>query len=174
MALINKVLPGYVATIWMQEGASPTPLTDAQLATWTGQVADIIGTEAGGTGGGGLLIPVEAVPAFGSDDAVAAYSVAGARTGAKITTQNQVTSLNVTSAWNPADPAQLLIREDGYNGTTIRTYVIAVYDGTDTVAYAFNARIGGLKWDMSPAAEGKYQFAIHPVGGNSYGWSNNT
>lgn len=173
MALINKVLPGYVATIWMQDGASPTPLTDAQLSTWTGQVAGIIGTEAGGTGGDGILIPVEAVPAFGSDDAVAAYSVAGARTGAKITTQNQVTSLNVTSAWNPADPAQLLIREDGYNGTTIRTFVIAVYDGTDTVAYAFNARIGGLKWDMSPSAEGKYQFSIHPVGGNSYGWSNN-
>jgi hypothetical protein len=173
MALIDKVLPGYTATLWMQDGASPTPLTDAQLSTWTAQVAGIIGTEAGGTGGDGILIPVEAVPAFGSDDAVAAYSVAGARTGAKITTQNQVTSLNVTSAWNPADPAQLLIRDDGYNGTTIRTFVIAVYDGTDTVAYAFNARIGGLKWDMSPAAEGKYQFAIHPVGGNSYGWSNN-
>lgn len=174
MALINKVLPGYVATLWMQEGASPTALTDTQLATWTGQVADIIGTVAGGTGGGGIQIPVEAVPAFGSDDAFAAYNVAGARTGAKITTQNQVTSLNITAPWNPADPAQLLIRDDGYNGTIIRTYVVAVYDGTNTVAYAFNGRVGGLKWDMSPTAEGKFEFVIHPVGGNSYGWSNNT
>ena len=174
MALINKVLPGYVATIWCQDDASPVPLTDAQLSTWTAQVADIVGTAAGGTGTQGIQIPVEAVPAFGSDDAFAAYSVAGARTGAKITTQNQVTSLTITAAWNPADTAQLLMRSDGYSGTIIRTYVIAVYDGTNTVAYAFNGRVGGLKWDMSPSAEGKFEFTIHPVGGNSYGWSNNT
>jgi hypothetical protein len=173
MALIDKVLPGYVATIWCQDDATPTPLTDAQLSTWTGQVATIIGTSAGGTGTNGIQIPVEAVPAFGSDDAFAAYSVAGARTGAKITTQNQVTSLTITCPWNPADPAQLLMRDDGYNGTIIRTYVIAVYDGSDTVAYAFNGRIGGLKWDMAPSAEGKFEFTIHPTGGNAYGWSNN-
>ena len=174
MALINKVLPGYVATLWMQDDVTPTPLTDAQLGTWTGQVEDIIGTTAGGTGTAGMQVPVESIPAFGADDASATYAVAGARTGAKITTQNQVTSLTITSAWNPADPAMLQIRTDGYNGTTIRTYVIAVYDGTDTVAYAFNGRVGGLKWDMSPSAEGKFEFTIHPVGGNSYGWSNNT
>lgn len=172
MALINKVLPGYVATLWMQTGATPTPLTDAQLDTWTGYIEDIVGTTAGGTGTDGIQVPVEAIPAFGADDAFAAYSVAGARTGAKITTQNQVTSLTVTAAWNPADTAQLLIRDDGYNGTIIRTYVIAVYDGTNTVAYSFNARIGGLQWDLSPSAEGKFIFTIHPVGGNSYGWSN--
>lgn len=174
MALINKVLPGYVATLWMQDDATPTPLTDSQLATWTGQVADIIGTTAGGTGTAGMQVPVESIPAFGADDASATYAVAGARTGAKITTQNQVTSLTITSAWNPADPAMLQIRADGYNGTTIRTYVIAVYDGSDTVAYAFNARVGGLQWDMSPSAEGKFTFVIHPVGGNSYGWSNDS
>jgi hypothetical protein len=175
MALINKVLPGYVATLWMQDDANPTALTDTQLSSWT-SVGGIIGSTAGGTGTGStcLQVPVEAVPAFGADDAFAAYSIAGARTGAKITTQNQVTSLTITSAWNPADPAQLLIRNDGYNGTIIRTYAIAVYDGTDTVAYAFNGRVGGLKWDMSPSAEGKFEFTIHPVGGNSYGWSNNT
>jgi hypothetical protein len=172
MALINKVLPGYVATLWMQTGATPTPLTDTQLGTWTGYIEDIVGTTAGGLGTDGILVPVEAVPAFGADDAFAAYSVAGARTGAKITTQNQVTSLTITAAWNPADTAQLLIRDDGYNGTIIRTYVIAVYDGTNTVAYSFNGRVGGLKWDMSPSAEGKFEFTIHPVGGNSYGWSN--
>ena len=46
MALINKVLPGYVATMWMQDEANPTPLTDAQLSTWTAQVANLIGTSA--------------------------------------------------------------------------------------------------------------------------------
>jgi hypothetical protein len=172
MALINKVLPGYVATLWMQDDAVPTPLTDAQLSTWAAQVETIVGTSAGGTGTAGINVPVEAIPSFGADDASAAFSVAGARTGAKITTQNQVTSLTITSAWNPADTAQLLIRDDGYSGTIIRTFVIAVYDGTDTVAYAFNARVGGLQWDMSPSAEGKFIFTIHPVGGNSYGWSN--
>lgn len=171
MALIDKVLPGYVATIWCQDDATPTPFTDANLSVWA-QVETIIGTAAGGTGTAGIQIPVEAVPAFGSDDAFAAYSVAGQRTGAKITTQNQVTSLTITCPWNPADPAQLLMRDDGYNGTIIRTYVIAVYDGTDTVAYSFNGRIGGLKWDMSPSAEGKFEFTIHPVGGSSYGWAN--
>ena len=172
MALINKVLPGYVATLWCQDDATPTPLTDAQLSTWA-SIEAIIGTSAGGTGTAGIQVPVEAIPAFGADDAVAAFSVAGARTGAKITTQNQVTSLSITSAWNPADTAQLLIRDDGYNGTIVRTYVIAVYDGTDTVAYAFNGMVGGMSWDMSPSAEGKFNFTIHPIGGNSYGWSNN-
>ena len=172
MALIDKVLPGYVATLWMQDDATPTPLTDAELSTWTAQVADIVGTTAGGTGTAGMQIPVEAIPAFGADDASAAYGVAGARTGAKITTQNQPTSMTITSAWNPADSAMLQIRSDGYSGSIIRTYVVAVYDGSDTVAYAFNARVGGLQWDMSPSAEGKFMFTLHPVGGNSYGWSN--
>lgn len=174
MALIDKVLPGYVATLWMQDDATPTPLTDTQLGTWAAQVEAIVGTTAGGSGTTGMQVPVEAIPAFGSDDASATYGVAGARTGAKITTQNQVTSMTITSAWNPADAAMLQIREDGYSGYVIRTYVVAVYDGTDTVAYAFNARVGGLQWDMSPAAEGKFMFTLHPVGGNSYGWSNNT
>ncbi len=172
MALINKILPGYVATLWAQDDATPTPLTATQLSTWASQVETIIGTSAGGTGTNGFQVPVEAIPAFGADDASATYSIAGARTGAKITTQNQVTSLNITAAWNPADPALLQIRDDGYNGTTIRTYVIAVYDGSNTVAYAFNARVGGLQWDMSPSAEGKFTFVLHPVGGNEYGWSN--
>jgi hypothetical protein len=172
MALINKVLPGYVATLWTQDDVTPTPFSVANLSTWATAVETICGTSAGGTGTAGIQVPVEAVPSFGADDAFAAYSIAGQRTGAKITTQNQVTSLTVTAPWNPADPAQLLIRDDGYNGTTIRTYVIAVYDGTDTVAYAFNARIGGMQWDMSPDAEGKFIFTIHPVGSNEYGWSN--
>jgi hypothetical protein len=171
MALIDQVLPGYVATLWCQEADTPTPLTATQLSLWS-SIEPIIGTSAGGLGTTGIQVPVEAVPSFGADDAFAAYSIAGQRTGAKITTQNQVTSLTVTAPWNPADLAQLLIREDGYSGTIIRTYVIAVYNGTDTVAYAFNARIGGMQWDMAPDAEGKFIFTIHPVGSNEYGWSN--
>lgn len=171
MALIDQVLPGYVATLWCQDDATPTPLTPTQLGTWA-STETIIGTSAGGLGTAGIQVPVEAVPSFGADDAFAAYSIAGQRTGAKITTQNQVTSLTVTAPWNPADPAQLLIRDDGYSGTIIRTYVIAVYNGTETVAYSFNARIGGMQWDMAPDAEGKFIFTIHPVGSNEYGWSN--
>lgn len=173
MALINKVLPGHVATLWMQSDAVPTPLTDAQLATWTGQVATIVGTAAGGTGAEGAAVPVESVPAFGTDDAAATYSVAGARTGGRITTQNQSLPLQITAAWNPADTALLQIRADGYNGLTVRTYVAAVYDGTNTVAYAFNAMVGGLQWDLSPEAEGKFVFTLHPVGGTAYGWTTN-
>jgi len=172
MSLINKILPGYVGTPWCQSGASPTALSDANLSVWTSEVQDIVGTTAGGLGTGGIQVPVEAIPPFGADDAFAAYSVAGARTGSKITTQNQVTSMTITAAWNPADSALLLIRDDGYNGTIIRTYVVAAYDGTNTVAYAFNARVGGLQWDLSPNAEAKFIFTLHPTGGNAYGWSN--
>jgi len=173
MALINKVLAGYTATLWMQEDATPTPLTVTELSTWA-DVEPIIGTTAGGLGTVGLQVPVENIPAFGADDAMASYSIAGQRTGAKITTQNQVTSMTVVCPWNPADPAQLLIRDDGYNGSIIRTFVVAVYDGVDTVAYAFNAMVGGMQWDMATNAEGKFTFTIHPIGSNYYGWSNNT
>jgi hypothetical protein len=173
MALIDKVLAGYTATLWMQDDATPTPLTVTQLSNWT-NTGPIIGDSAGGGGTAGMQVPVEAIPAFGADDAMAAYSIAGQRTGAKITTQNQVTSMSVVCPWNPADPAQLLVRDDGYNGSIIRTYVVAVYDGVNTVAYAFNAMVGGMQWDMSPSAEGKFTFTIHPIGSSYYGWSTNT
>ena len=173
MALINKVLPGYVAMLYMQTGATPTPLTDAFLSTWTAQVAGIVGTNSGGTGVNGVQVPVESVPSFGADDAFASYTIAGQRTGAKITTQNQPTSMTVMAPFNSADTAQLLVRADGYSGQIIRTYVVAMYDGTNTVAYAFNARIGGMKWNTPPNAEQQFEFVIHPVGGSSYGWSNN-
>ena len=44
MSLPNKVLPGFAASLWCQTGATPTALTTANLATWTGQVGDIVGT----------------------------------------------------------------------------------------------------------------------------------
>jgi hypothetical protein len=171
MALIDKVVAGYIATLWMQDDATPTPLTETQLSNWT-NTGPIIGASAGGSGTTGIQVPVEAVPSFGADDAMAAFSIAGQRTGAKITTQNQPTSMSVVCPWNPADDAQLLIRDDGYNGSIIRTFVVAIYDGVNTVAYAFNAMVGGMQWDMSPSAEGKFTFTIHPIGSDFYGWSN--
>jgi hypothetical protein len=173
MALPNKVLPGFSAALWMQTNATPTPLTVTELATWTGQVQDIVGTAAGGLGTSGELVPVEAIPAFGQDDASANFGVAGSRQSDIIPTQSKPTSMTITAAWNPSDPALLLIRGDAYNGTIDRTYVVSAYDGTNVVAYAFNGRVGEFKIETAPNAEAKCMFTIHPRG-NQYGWSNNT
>ena len=171
MALPNKVLPGFSAAMWMQTTATPTPLTTANLAVWTAQVATIVGTSAGGTGASGAQLNVEAVPAFGQDDAVANFMVAGSRQSDKIPTQSAPTSMTITAAWNPSDAGLLLIRGDAYNGTIDRTYVVSAYDGTNTVAYAFNGRVGQFQIDAQPGAEAKCVFTIHPRG-NQYGWSN--
>ena len=171
MALPSKVLPGFSAALWMQSAATPTPLTTANLAVWTAQVATIVGTSAGGTGASGIALPVEAVPAFGQDDAVANYSVAGSRQSDKIPTQSATTSLTITAAWNPSDTALLQIRSDAYNGTVDRTFVVSAYDGTNTVAYAFNGRVSQFQIDAQPGAEAKCVFTVHPRG-NQYGWSN--
>jgi hypothetical protein len=171
MALPNKVLPGFSAAMWMQTTATPTPLTTANLAVWTAQVATIVGTSAGGTGASGTQLNVEAVPAFGQDDAVANFMVAGSRQSDKIPTQSAPTSMTITAAWNPSDAGLLLIRGDAYNGTIDRTFVVSAYDGTNTVAYAFNGRVGQFQIDAQPGAEAKCVFTIHPRG-NQYGWSN--
>lgn len=171
MALPNKVLPGFSAALWMQSAATPTPLSTANLSVWSAQVATIVGTAAGGTGAAGVQLPVEAVPAFGMDDAVANYSVAGSRQSDKIPTQSAPTSMSITAAWNPNDSALLQIRTDAYNGTVDRTFVVSAYDGTNTVAYAFNGRVGNFQIDAQPGAEAKCNFTVHPRG-NQYGWSN--
>lgn len=171
MAAPNKVLPGFSASLWMQSAATPTPLTTANLAVWTGQVAAIVGTAANGTGLNGVQVPVEAIPAFGQDDAVASYSVAGSRQSDKIPTQAAPTSMTITAAWNPSDAALLQIRSDAYSGTVDRTFVAAAVDGASTVAYAFNGRVGQFQIDAQPGAEAKCTFTIHPRG-NQYGWSN--
>lgn len=163
MALPNKVLPGFSATLYMQPTASPTPLTVAQLSL----VANTAPIAVSGN-----AIPVEAVPAFGMDDAVASYGVAGSRQGDKIPVQNAPTSMSVTAAWNPSDANLLLVRGDAYNGTVDRTFVIAATDGTNIVYYAFNGRVGNFQIDAAVGAEAKCNFTIHPRG-NQYGWSNN-
>jgi hypothetical protein len=172
MAIPNKVLPGFSASLWMQSAATPTPLTTANLSVWTAQVATIVGTSANGTGAAGVAVPVEAIPAFGQDDAVANFSVAGSRQSDKIPTQSAPTSLSITAAWNPSDAALLQIRSDAYSGVVDRTFVIAAVESTNTIAYAFNGRVSQFQIDAQPGAEAKCVFTVHPRG-NQYGWSNN-
>ena len=172
MSLPSKVLPGFSASMWMQTSATPTPLTTANLSVWTAQVATIVGTSAGGTGAAGTQLNVEAVPAFGQDDAVASFAVAGSRQSDKIPTQSAPTSMTITAAWNPSDAGLLLIRGDSQNGTIDRTFVVAAYDGSGVVAYAFNGRVSQFQIDSQPGAEAKCTFTVHPRG-NQFGWSNN-
>ena len=163
MALPNKIMAGFSAALYAQSGATPTPLTLSQLST-VGSVAAIAIS--------GNLVPVEAVPAFGQDDAVANFSVAGSRQSDKIPTQSAPTSLSVTAAWNPSDSMLLLLRGDAYSGVIDRTFVISATEGSNIVYYAFNARVSQFTIDSSPSAEAKCNFTIHPRG-NLYGWSNN-
>ena len=172
MAIPSKVLPGFSTSLWMQSAATPTPLTTANLSVWLAQVTTIVGTSANGTGTAGVAVPVQAVPAFGQDDAVASFSVAGSRQSDKIPTQSAPTSLTITAAWNPSDTALLQIRSDAYSGVVDRTFVVAAVDGTNTVAYAFNGRVAQFQIDAQPGAEAKCVFTIHPRAGQ-YGWSNN-
>jgi hypothetical protein len=163
MALPNKVLPGFSAALYAQSGASPTALTLAQLSTLASVAAIAVS---------GNLVPVEAVPAFGQDDAVANFTVAGSRQSDKIPTQSAPTSMSVTAAWNPSDSVLLLLRGDAYSGIVDRTFVVAASDGTNIVYYAFNGRVSQFTIDAQPGAEAKCNFTIHPRG-NLYGWSNN-
>jgi len=171
MALPNQVLPGFSASLWVQ--ADATALAVGDLSTWTAKIGDIVGTSANGTGNDGFLVPVESIPAFGQDDAVASFMVAGSRQSDKIPTQSAPTSMTITAAWNPSSVALLQVRDDAYSGIVERTWVIAATDGANTVAYAFNARVSQFHIDAQPGAEAKAVFTVHPRG-NQYGWSNNT
>jgi hypothetical protein len=163
MALPNKVLPGFSAVLYAQPTSTPTPLTTAQLSL----VASVAPIAVSGN-----IIPVEAIPAFGQDDAVANFAVAGSRQSDKIPVQAAPTSMTITAAWNPADTNLLLMRADAYSGVIDRTFVISATDGTGIVYYAFNGRVGQFQIDSAPGAEAKCTFTIHPRG-NQYGWSNN-
>lgn len=163
MALPNKILPGFSASMYAQSGATPTALTLAQLSTLASVAAIAVS---------GNLLQVEAIPAFGQDDASANFSVAGSRQSDKIPTQSAPASLTITAAWNPSDTVMLQVRADAYSGVTERTYVISATDGTNIIYYAFNGRVSEFKIDAQPGAEAKAVFTIHPRG-NMYGWSNN-
>ena len=162
MALPNKILPGFSASMYAQPAASPTVLTLAQLST----VANVAALAVAGN-----IMNIEAVPAFGQDDAVASFGVAGSRQSDKVPVQSAPTSLTITAAWNPSDAGLLLIRGDAYSGVVDRTYVVAAVDGVSTIAYAFNGRCSQFQIDSQPGAEAKCTFTIHPRGGQ-YGWSN--
>jgi len=163
MALPNKVLPGFSAALYCQPTAAPTALTLSALSTLASVAAIAVS---------GNLLPVEAIPAFGQDDASASYSVAGSRQSDKIPTQAAPTSMTITAAWNPSDANLLLMRGDAYSGVIDRTFVVSATDGANIVYYAFNARVGEFKIDAQPGAEAKCIFTVHPRG-NMYGWSNN-
>lgn len=166
MALPNKVLPGFSATLYAQPTAAPTVLTLAQLSTLASVAAIAVV---------GNVLNVEAIPAFGQDDAVASFTIAGSRQSDKIPTQSAPTSLTITAPWNPSDATLLLVRGDAYSGTVERTYVIAASDGAATpniVYFAFNARASQFQIDASPSAEAKCTFTLNQRS-NQYGWSNN-
>jgi hypothetical protein len=162
MPLPTKVLPGFVASLYVQPSATPTPLTTAQLSL----IASVSPLTISGN-----LLQVEAVPAFGQDDAVASFMVAGSRQSDKIPTQSAPTSMTITVAWNPSDSVLLLVRGDAYSGLVDRTYIVQATDGTGTINYAFNARVGQFQIDAQPGAEAKAIFTLHPRG-NQYGWTN--
>jgi hypothetical protein len=163
MAIPNKILPGFSASLYCQPSASPTALTTSQLST-LGNVSAIAIS--------GNLLPVEAIPAFGQDDAVASFGVAGSRQSDKIPVQSAPTSMTITAAWNPSDANLLLMRGDAYSGVVDRTFVIAATDGSNIIYYAFNGRVSQFQIDPAPGAEAKCTFTVHPRG-NQYGWSNN-
>ena len=161
MALPNKVLAGFSATLYAQPSATPTPITPANLSVYASiSPLAVLGN----------TVPVEAIPAFGQDDAVASFGIAGSRQSDKIPVQSAPTSLSVTAAWNPSNSVLLLLRDDAYNGMIDRTFVISATDGTGIVNYAFNGRVSQFTIDPSPSAEAKCTFTIHPRG-NQYGWS---
>lgn len=225
MALPSVILPGYSASLWMQNETSRTSLgggfSNTNLAIWAGQVATLVTATNGGfvvgqsytivsTGGtsfttigasantvgvsftatgtgtgitgtaiptsganttNGVQLKVEAIPAFGQDDAVASFSVAGSRQSDKIPVQAAPTSMTITAAWNPSDTAIQQMRTDALSGITERTYVVAATDsGGNITAYAFNGRVGSFQIDSQPGAEAKAIFTIHPRGGAN-GWS---
>ena len=163
MALPNKVLPGFSAQLYCQPTSSPTPLAVSALSTVASVAAIAVSSN---------IIPVEAIPAFGQDDAVASFAVAGSRQSDKIPVQAAPTSMTITAAWNPSDANLLLMRGDAYSGVVDRTFVISATDGANIVYYAFNGRVGQFDIDSAPGAEAKCTFTIHPRG-NQYGWSNN-
>lgn len=163
MALPNRVLPGFSAILYAQPSATPTALTVAQLSTLANVSAIAVS---------GNQLPVESIPAFGQDDGVVNYAVAGSRQSDKIPVQSAPTSLSVTAAWNPSDSMLLLMRGDAYSGIIDRTFVIAAVDGSNIVYYAFNGRVSEFQIQSDPSAEAKCVFTIHPRG-NQYGWSNN-
>ena len=164
MALPNKVLPGFSAAMYAQPATNPTVLTLAQLSL----VANVAPLAISGN-----LMNIEAVPAFGQDDAVASFSVAGSRQSDKIPAQSAPTSMTITAAWNPSDAViNTLLRTDAYSGVVDRTFVVSATEGSNIVYYSFIGRVSQFTIDNAPGAEAKCTFTIHPRG-NLYGWCNN-
>ena len=161
MAAPNKVLPGFVAAMYCQPTSTPTPLTTSALGTNATVAALAIAANQ---------LPIESVPVFGRDDAVATYAIAGSRESGKIPVQSAPTSMTITAAWNPSDANLLLMQADSDLGTVIRTFIIGFVDGATNKYFSFNGRVSMFHIDAQPGAESKCVFSVHPVG-NQFGWA---
>jgi len=153
MAAPTVILPGFSATMY----AAPTTTL---VSSFTYTNLDALCLTAN-------QLKIEAIPAFGQDDSVASFSVAGSRQSDKIPVQAAPTSLTITAAWNPSDTVIQQVRTDSISGITERTYVIKATDGTGVVEYGFNARVGNFQIDSQPGAEAKATFTLHPRGNAS-------
>ena len=149
--------------MYAQPLTTPTPLTLSQLSTLSNVAAIAVS---------GNLMNIEAIPAFGQDDAVASFTVAGSRQSDKIPSQSAPASMTISAAWNPSDTVLLLLRGDAYSGTVDRTFVVAATDGTNIIYYSFIGRVSQWQIDAQPGAEAKATFTVQPRG-NLYGWVNN-
>lgn len=150
MAAPTVILPGFSATMYV----APTTTLVTTFSYANLDALCIAGNQ----------LKIEAIPAFGQDDAVASFSVAGSRQSDKIPAQAAPTSLTITAAWNPSDTVIQQVRTDSISGVTERTYVIKATDGTGVVEYGFNARVGNFQIDSQPGAEAKATFTLHPRG----------
>jgi hypothetical protein len=163
MALPNKVLPGFVASLYMQPGASPTAVTPANLSVLATIAAIAVSANE---------LEVQTIPLFGQEDAVASFMAAGRRQSDKIPVQSAPASMTLTAAWNPSNANILLIRGDAISGLIDRTFVIAASaSAADIVYFAFIGRVSQFTVDPAPGAEAQCTFTIHPRG-NQYAWSN--
>jgi vacuolar-type H+-ATPase subunit F/Vma7 len=162
MALSTKILPGFSASMFLQPGANPTPLATAAM----GVLATVQAIAVAGN-----LLEVEAITAFGQEDAVVSFMVAGSRQSDKIPVQSPPVSLELTAAFKPSDTNILLVRADAYSGIIDRTYVIAAVEGANILYYSFNARASGFRSLFEPGQEGQVTFNLHPRG-NQFNWVN--
>lgn len=178
MAFPSAVFSGRSAQLWAQTGASPVPLTIAQLATWTGQVQNIVGQSAGGLGTDGTLVQVQSLVPIGSSAETVQFGQTGFIQADSIPVQNNVVQLALISTFIPTDTATQTVIADGLSGTIDRTYVVTVATGpvaapTGIWAYAFNARVTGVQYDYTVNQEGRLTFTLVPRG-NQYGISTPT
>ena len=114
---------------------------------------------------------VEEIGKFGYASAEASFSIAGARYGAKVSTQSTPNSLVLTFPLNPSDANFKILTVDANLGTVVRTYVIQWSVGANILNYAFNAFASAVEFDYQTKAEAKAMITLVPQGGGQFGFS---